>query len=421
MLKRLIDRLRGGAGPRPSYAEARAALERQALPSKRAIAAREDVEPEFLYFLATDPDRGIRRAVARNAATPVHADALLADDPDEEVRAALAAKIARLAPALGREGATRLSALALKTLERLAADRVAAVRAAVAREIKDSLQAPPEIVRKLARDAEAIVAAPILEYSPLLSDEDLLEIVAAARASEILQAVAARKGLSRPVGAAIAATLDVPAIARLLANADADLAEKTIEELVERAEGTKAWHRPLVLRPLLSVRAIKRLSGFVALALVRQLQARADLTPEVADHLAKRVRDRLKSGEDDERERADRGQDSVEAAERAGALDDAYVVQAATDGRPERVAQALARLADAPEPAAAKILASRAPKAIAALVWRAGLGMRTAVAIQVHLLKLRPDELLPARGGFDFPLSPDEMAVQLGLFGLGPR
>src|SRR5207253_3556995 len=62
-------------------------------------------------------------------------------------------------------------------------------------------------------------ALPIfLEYSPLLSDHDLLEIIASARAQSALAAVARRRGVSERVSEVIVASLDVEAVAALLAN-----------------------------------------------------------------------------------------------------------------------------------------------------------------------------------------------------------
>ena len=89
---------------------------------------------------------------------------------------------------------------------------------------------PKEIVLKLARDADEMVCVPVLEYSPLLSDADLIEIIATARAQDALAAVARRRGVSETVSDAIVASLDIPAVAALLANPNARVREDTIEQ-----------------------------------------------------------------------------------------------------------------------------------------------------------------------------------------------
>ena len=73
----------------------------------------------------------------------------------------------------------------------------------------------------LAHDLTAVVAAPILQYSPLLSDADLIEIIACAQVREVLTAIAGRKPVSEDVSDKLVQSLDVSAVAALLVNRDA--------------------------------------------------------------------------------------------------------------------------------------------------------------------------------------------------------
>ena len=68
-----------------TYEEARGLARDEALDVRRDLAARSDVEPEILYFLAEDTAPEVRRQIAVNKATPVHADLLLASDDDQDV------------------------------------------------------------------------------------------------------------------------------------------------------------------------------------------------------------------------------------------------------------------------------------------------------------------------------------------------
>jgi uncharacterized protein (DUF2336 family) len=43
--------------------------------------------------------------------------------------------------------------------------------------LKDIANAPSDVVKQLAMDPEIDVTGPILEFSPILTDEDLLEII----------------------------------------------------------------------------------------------------------------------------------------------------------------------------------------------------------------------------------------------------
>ena len=55
----------------PDYEEAKHLASDQSPKARRSLAARGDVQPEILYFLADDPDVDVRRAVAGNDATPM--------------------------------------------------------------------------------------------------------------------------------------------------------------------------------------------------------------------------------------------------------------------------------------------------------------------------------------------------------------
>lgn len=420
MLKGLIDRMLGRPRlpHRPSYEESRAVLERQSAGMRFQLAARTSVEPEILYYLADDPDPEIRRRVARNPATPALANRRLADDVDDDVRATLARKIGRLLPLLSHERNERNRELVLETLDRLARDALPRVRAVLAQQIRSSANAPRELVQRLARDAEAIVSAPILEYSPLLSDADLLEIVALSQVSDALAAVARRTHLSPAVCDAIIATLDIPATAALIANRGAEITQEAMDVILARAPEVEAWHEPLVGRPNLSPRVLQRIAGFVSSALIQRLAERHDIDPAFARELRLSTRLAIEEGALNGPPETERAAAEVDDALRRGVLDDRFVAAAAEAGQREATIRALAALSGAPDATVRRILESRSARAVTALVWKSGLNMRVSVAIQTALLHLRGNELLAARAGTDFPLQPGEMDTHLALFGL---
>ena len=391
-------------------------LEEREKSAQHELATRSDAGAEVLYYLASKGAAAIRRAVAGNTGTPAHANRLLADDTDDDVRAELARKIGRLMPDLAQEESEKLRALTLETLEKLADDQLPRVRAILAEEIKSLDCVPKNVVRKLAFDLEAIVCAPILEYSPLLSDADLMEVIATAKANEALTAIAKRKFLSANVADAIVTSLEVPAVAALLANPDAKVREETLSKIIEQAENIRAWHQPLVMRVDLSQRAIRRIASFVGMALIEVLGSCQRLEPETRAHLNHQLRRRIEAGEDAHGSEEDQAVGLVEAARRAGKLDDGFVDAAAESGKREVVAAALSVLAQVPQETVRKILAFRSAKPVTALAWRAKLSMRVAFRIQRFVMKLPTDELLPAREGVRFPLSDDEMRWHLSYF-----
>ena len=68
-----------------------------------------------------------------------------------------------------------------------------------------------------------------MEYSPLLSDEDLLEIIAAGPVQGGLSAVARRSKVDVSIADAIVRANDIPAVAALLGNKNAQIREETLD------------------------------------------------------------------------------------------------------------------------------------------------------------------------------------------------
>ncbi|MDE2162648.1 MAG: DUF2336 domain-containing protein [Alphaproteobacteria bacterium] len=416
-MRELKQRLAQAANAHLPRDEILAILEERTQAAQHELARQIDAGDDVLGYLAVHGGAATRRAVAANFAAPVHVNKLLSDDEDDDVRVELARKIARLMPDLSHEETRQLRAMAIEMLEKLARDQAPRVRAILADEIKHLNCVPKSVVDRLARDIEEIVASPILEYSPLLSDADLIEIIAGAKAEHVLAAVARRQPLDNTVSDAIVASLDVSAVAALLANPAAAIREQTLDKLVETAERIDDLHVPLTLRADLSARTIRRLASFVGTALLESLMARGDIDDGTRVFLNRRLRKRLQE---------DRGIDSaaeeaakaVAAAAREGRLNDEFLVEMMDAGNKDAVVMALATLAKVPANVVTRIIGSRSAKGMTALVWKAKLSMRVAFKIQVSVMKLASSERLLARDGRDFPLTEDEMRWLLDYFGV---
>ena len=420
MLKNLVKAIaaRTQLGKTLSYEEAREILESESKSAKKKVAAETSSKPEMLYYLADDECEEIRSLVASNPSTPIQADRFLADDSDDEVRSQLALKIGRLMPGLTGEQTQKLREQALEILEILAHDQLPRVRQIVAEEIKSSDSVPKQLVKCLAKDIEQIVAAPILEYSPLLGDDDLLEIMAGGIANGALSAVAKRGKVSEDVSDKIVASLDIPAVAALLVNPNAQIREETLDDIVEHAEDIEDWHQPLVLRPDLSLRAVKRIAGFVASSLLHDLSERNDLDPALVDELRKAVHDRIQKEASllqEDKEVEERAHDKVARAYETETLNNTFVIQAIKAADQPLVIAALCKLANKDSTYVTRVLASQQGKGITSLVWLAGLPMRTALAVQ-KLFNVPPDSMTMARNGVDFPMEGTEMKWHLRYF-----
>ncbi len=400
------------------YEDARAALEADSLKTRRELAARADAPPETLYYLASDNDVTVRSLVAGNPATPIQVSEGLAGDIESEVRAELARKIARLVPDLTRAelGDTRDRVLVL--LEKLASDEVTRVRQIVAEEIKACPAVPKRLAVALARDAALLVCAPVLEYSPLLSDEDLLEIIATTKVQGALEVIARRRHLDSSLTDAIVATLEIPAIAQLLTNPNAEIREDTMDRIISEAASIEAWHLPLVMRPALSLRAVRRIAVFVSRALIDELTLNRDIDAETQKYLKTRTQARIETDDDNDMPTPGSIIVSIQRAFQKGVLNDDLVAKAASLQHKAAVILALSLKTGIPEAIVSRIIEAKSGKGITALCWRAGLAMRTALAIEIFVANVPLEARVLPRGGIDYPMDEKDLRWHLTYFGV---
>src|SRR5690242_3967495 len=106
------------------------------------------------------------------------------------------------------------------------------VRRALAEALGSSPQAPPAVVQALAAD-QPDIAVVVIERSPLFIDADLVDLVATG-APSVQAAIARRVPLQCAVAAALAEVGSAEACLELLENPDAEIAQFSIDRMVER-------------------------------------------------------------------------------------------------------------------------------------------------------------------------------------------
>ena len=106
-------------------------------------------------------------------------------------------------------------------------------RAHVAKLLAPLERAPGNVVVKLANDSIE-VARPLLEFSNVLSDDDLIDIISN-QSEEHRTAIAGRPVVHERVGDAIVEFGESPSVVRLVRNPKAELGHGALTKLVERA------------------------------------------------------------------------------------------------------------------------------------------------------------------------------------------
>lgn len=398
-----------------NYETAKELSQSDKVDDRRDVAAHPDTVPEILYYLIDDEDATVRRRVAENRATPKQGDLRLTDDHDEAVRVALAGKIAVLMPTLPAPEQDKVRDHVLEVLRKLAHDQAVRVREILADALHSLPNAPHDVVVQLARDVELRVAEPVLRHSPVLTDDDLIEIIKSTPIPGAVTAIAGRNLLTPVVTSVLAQLDDNEAVAALLGNSSAQIREDTLDKLLERAPSQPSWHEPLVRRPMLPLNAIRRLAQFVATQLLDVLRQQPQIDEESALEIAQLVRTRISTPDKpDEETPADRAQRFF----KAGELDEVAITSALEAGERSFVITALALKAQTDTSTVSRIVSAHSAKGVTALAWKAGLSMRLALQLQTRLAGITPQQALYPKDGSAYPLSEADLKWQLEFFGI---
>lgn len=406
---------------------ARYELEKQASTSqdvarRMKIAKNPHTHQEILYYMAeNDPDEGVRRAVAKNLATPIIACGVIAQDKNVDVRLALAERLVRMLPELTQEDHSQLYAIAVKALATLAMDEVLRVRVALSSALKDKAYAPIPVVSQLAKDVEREVSEPILRFCMALPDDVLVGILQSMPPSWAVDAIAGRKYVSEDVSAAVIGTESKDGGATLLKNKNAKISPKLLQEIVTRARELPEWQEPLAMRKGLPPEIAKILSEFAHDSVRKILIRRSDFDRRTRDEISQALKRRLiHSIASDAAKDAGGETPSQRAADlmKKGKLDESVIADSIALREEEFVIAALAILAKTTPVEVKRVMALNTAKPIVALTWKAGLSMRLALQLQQSIGRVPPRELLYPRNGSDYPMNEQELRWQIDFLGL---
>lgn len=406
-----------GQKKKPSYEEAKHVAAKGDAKARAELASHEDLEPEFLYFFAKDEDPDVRRAVAKNDGSPLQADLILAKDIDDSVREELAFKIGRLVPSLTEIESQQLAEMTFQVLEILAQDQVPQIRAIISDEIKHLTNVPKRLIKRLAEDAEITVAGPILEYSPLLTDEQILQIVTSGLRGGLLEAVARRKNISNRISQAVVDQEEDPAIAELLKNQTAKISDKLMEEIAIHAETRPDLHLPLVDRRSLSKSTLRRIATFVSAALVERMLSSNKLEEGLAHEIRLAVRERIDAG-DIETEKPKSAADAAAADKlfKAGKLDEYAVLDAIDEANIEFLQRSYELLTGLPADHVERMLKSESAKGLCALAWKAGHGADIAVSLQRRIGKIPAKSMIHEKTNGGYQMDEGELEWYVDYF-----
>jgi len=173
------------------------------------------------------------------------------------------------------------TALLGEILHRLVRDVEMPVRRALAEQLSERDDAPHDLICLLADDV-IDVAYPLLQMSPMLSDEDLVTVVTR-HARQHALAISRRETLSEEVSAALVQTGDSNVVVSLLQNDGANISGKTMEGLVAESESVAAYRTPLLGRKDLNLDMAMRMADWVGNSLRQYIAERFNVDPTKLD------------------------------------------------------------------------------------------------------------------------------------------
>ena len=292
--------------------------------------------------------------------------------PDEDERAAAAHKLCRSMDAVELTGEDREAAQ--KILRLLAQDAAEMVRRAMVVTLKASDLIPRDVARRLAADVDS-VALPLINFSPVFTDEDLIEIVRGGSAVRQV-AVAGRPRVGRDVADAVAEVGCEQAVRTLASNDNADVSEPTLGRCIDRFATSGEVVAAIAYRQVLPLSVTERLVALASAAVREHLVTRHALAPETAIRLAGHARERATMDlVDQASSHADLPRFVANLNDRR-ALTSSLMLRALARGQMALFEHGMAELAGTPHSRAALMIHDAGPLGLRAIYDRAGMPPR---------------------------------------------
>jgi uncharacterized protein (DUF2336 family) len=270
------------------------------------------------------------------------------------------------------------------------------VRRALSDVFASAQKAPRVVVHALAAD-QLDVALPVLSRSPLLFDDDLVDLIATGQ-PEMQVAIASRPLLSPPLAAAIAEVGSAEACLTVLENSDADIPQFSVDRIVERFGHLAPIRENLLARDGLPMATRQALLSKLSQTLAGFVTARQWLGPEHAEYAAREACEKATVAM-----AADTPYDEIGALvqhlRQSGQLTAGMILRALLSGNVVLFEEALAELSDVPLDRVTSYIHDKNISGFRALYCKAGLPGTAYPAFREALAAMREGILVGEQGG----------------------
>lgn len=187
----------------------------------------------------------------------------------------------------------------LGLVDQLVSDTAVEVRRAIAESAAMSSHLPAEVIHQIANDVDE-VSLPVIKFSKLLNDDDLLETLPRGEAFQL--AVGSRDNVPAKLVEQIVEIGSEKAVANVISNEGAELTERATKIAITRFKKSVEVIQAITGRPKLSKSVVEVLLSFsvgehcvgaIARLLVERLISGSDIPPYIINELVSRARDKV--------------------------------------------------------------------------------------------------------------------------------
>ena len=231
---------------------------------------------------------------------PIHAqNSLMQSLTKDDLRAALRGETAEYRANATQKIGRAIRAQSLTQADRDFAEKILGlicrdvsdlVRRALAVTLQNSPNLPLSIARRLINDVDTI-AVPVLANSPVLTDEDLVQVLRS-RAAAKVKAVAQRRTLSAVISGVIISLGDGQAVAHLAANDQALISPQSAQHMAEIYADDDLIRDAALSRQDMPLDVVRKLISITTEKVRRKLEAVPELAQQDAKTIANHTHER---------------------------------------------------------------------------------------------------------------------------------
>ncbi len=313
----------------------------------------------------------------------------LVSHPERDVRAVIAQRVCR------QIRAAKISELEQEVVTEIlwliARDAAAMVRRALAVTLKNSRNLPHDIAQKLIRDVDSI-AVPVLTHSPVLDDDDLLEILKSKAAAKMM-AVSKRAQIGGDLVKAFIRYGDSKIVASVAANDGAQIGAELGVEMLNIYHDNDLIKESFIARRDLPPLMVEKLIAMVSTEAAHRLYENHEVPLDIAVDLAGSARERASVDFISQSWVSSDLKSLIARLDKEDRLTNTLIIRAACCGQMRFCEQALAQKTGVSVHKAALMVHDGGPFGLKALCRQAGLNGRDFAILRASLVIYRDLEV----------------------------